>query len=120
MARVAAARMPHARVLQADAVPLPFADGTFDRVVTGHFYGHLLPDERAAFLAEADRVADELVVVDTAQRAGVPAEGWQERVLDDGSRHRVFKRFLGAARLREELGAGEILHEGDWFVAYRV
>jgi ubiquinone/menaquinone biosynthesis C-methylase UbiE len=120
MVRVAAARMPHARVVRADAVPLPFADGTFDRVVTGHFYGHLLPDERAAFVAEARRVGDELVVVDTAQRDGVPEEEWQERVLDDGSRHRVFKRFMTVARLREELGPGETLHEGDWFVAYRV
>jgi ubiquinone/menaquinone biosynthesis C-methylase UbiE len=120
MVRMAAARMPHARVLQADAVPLPFPGGSFDRVVTGHFYGHLLPDERAAFLTEARRVADELVVVDSARRAGVPEEEWQERILDDGTRHRVFKRFLTGARLREELGPGEILHEGDWFVVYRV
>jgi ubiquinone/menaquinone biosynthesis C-methylase UbiE len=119
MVRIAAARMPHARVLQADAVPLPFADGAFDRVVTGHFYGHLLPQERAAFLAEARRVASELVVVDSAQRAGVPEEEWQERVLGDGTRHRVFKRYLTGARLREELGDGDVLHEGDWFVVYR-
>jgi ubiquinone/menaquinone biosynthesis C-methylase UbiE len=119
MVRVAAARMPHARVVQGDAVPLPFVDGMFDRIVTGHFYGHLLPDERAAFVAEARRVGGELVVVDTAQRPGVPEEEWQERVLDDGSRHRVFKRFLTGERLRAELGAGETLHEGDWFVVYR-
>jgi ubiquinone/menaquinone biosynthesis C-methylase UbiE len=119
MVRVAAARMPHARVLQADAVPLAFGDGAFDRIVTGHFYGHLLPGERAAFVNEARRVAGELVVVDSARRARVPEEEWQERVLDDGTRHRVFKRFLTGARLREELGEGEVLHEGDWFVVYR-
>ena len=119
MVRVAAAQMPHARVLRADAVPLPFADGAFDRVVTGHFYGHLLPGERAAFVAEARRVAGELIVVDSAQRAGVPEEEWQERVLDDGTSHRVFKRFLTGARLRDELGAGEVLHEGTWFVVFR-
>jgi demethylmenaquinone methyltransferase/2-methoxy-6-polyprenyl-1,4-benzoquinol methylase len=119
MVRVAAARMPHARVVCADAVPLPFGDGAFDRVVTGHFYGHLQPAEREAFIAEARRVAGELVVVDSALRFGVPEEEWQERVLDDGSRHRVFKRFLSAHRLREELGDGDVLHEGDWFVVYR-
>jgi ubiquinone/menaquinone biosynthesis C-methylase UbiE len=119
MVRVAAARMPHARVVQGDAVPLPFPDRSFDRLVTGHFYGHLLPAERAAFLAEARRVAAELVVVDTARRPGVPAEEWQERVLDDGSRHRVFKRFLSGKRLREELGDGDVLHVGAWFVVYR-
>jgi len=116
MVRVAAARMPHARVLRADAVPLPFADGTFDRLVTGHFYGHLLPEERRAFLAEARRVADGIVVVDSALRPGVPGEAWQERILDDGSRHRVFKRYLSGAGLVEELGGGEVLHEGGWFV----
>jgi ubiquinone/menaquinone biosynthesis C-methylase UbiE len=119
MVRIASARMPRARVLQGDAVPLPFPDGAFDRLVTGHFYGHLRPDERAAFVAEARRVAGELVVVDSAPRAGVPAEEEQERMLDDGSRHRVFKRFVDAATLRDELGPGEVLHEGDWFVVYR-
>jgi ubiquinone/menaquinone biosynthesis C-methylase UbiE len=119
MVQVAAARMPHARVVQGDAVPLPFPDGAFDRVVTGHFYGHLLPDERAAFAAEARRVAGELIVVDSARRAGLAEEEWQERTLDDGSQHRVFKRYLTGERLREELGDGDVLHEGSWFVVYR-
>src|SRR6185503_13899800 len=50
------------------ALPPAFADGSFDRVLTGHFYGHLLPDERTAFLAEARRVAGDLVIVDSAER----------------------------------------------------
>jgi SAM-dependent methyltransferase len=119
MVQVAAARMPHARVVQGDAVPLPFPDGAFDRIVTGHFYGHLQPDERTAFVAEARRTARELVVVDSARRHGVAEEEWQERMLDDGSRHRVFKRFLTGERLRDELGDGDVLHEGAWFVVYR-
>jgi hypothetical protein len=32
--------------------------------------------------------------VDTAQRPDTPAERWDERRLNDGSAHRVFKRFL--------------------------
>jgi demethylmenaquinone methyltransferase/2-methoxy-6-polyprenyl-1,4-benzoquinol methylase len=119
MVRIASARMPHARVVVGDAMPLRFDDGSFDRLVTGHFYGHLLPDERRAFVAEARRVALELVIVDSARRAGVPEEETQERVLDDGSRHRVFKRYLSGERLREELGDGDVLHEGHWFVVYR-
>ena len=119
MVRIASARLPHARVVVGDAMPLPFDDGSFDRLVTGHFYGHLLPDERRAFVAEARRVAPELVIVDSAGRPGVPEEETQERVLDDGSRHRVFKRYLSGERLREELGDGDVLHEGHWFVVYR-
>ena len=116
MMRVAAARMPHVRVVQGEAVPLPFADGEFDRLFTGHFYGHLLPDEREDFLSEARRVAGDVVVVDSARRPDVAAEEWQERALSDGSRHRVYKRYFTGAQLAEELGGGEVLHEGEWFV----
>ena len=117
MVAVAAERLPHARVVQGDAVPLPFGDGEFDRIHTGHFYGHLLEDERAAFLRESRRVAKQLVVVDSARRPGVGAEEWQERTLNDGSRHRVYKRFFSAAELQDELGGGDVLHDGHWFVA---
>lgn len=117
MVRVAADRVPHARVLEGDAVPLPFADGAFDRVFTGHFYGHLLPGEREAFLAEARRVARGLLIVDSALREDVDPQEWQERVLDDGSSHRVYKRFFTGEGLVDELEGGEVLHAGRWFVA---
>lgn len=116
MVRMAAVRLPHARTVQGDAVPLPFAAGEFDRVFSSHFYGHLLRDEREGFSSEARRVGGEIVVVDAARRRDVAAEEWQERVLNDGSRHRVYKRFFDGDELAEELGGGEVLHEGDWFV----
>ncbi len=116
MVAVAQSRLPQGVALTGDALALPFADGAFDRVLTGHFYGHLPPDERAAFLAEAARVAGELVVVDSARRPDTPAETWDERTLNDGSRHRVFKRYLTAAQLTEEMG-GRALLAGRWFVA---
>jgi demethylmenaquinone methyltransferase/2-methoxy-6-polyprenyl-1,4-benzoquinol methylase len=119
MVEIAAGRMPGATVVRADAVPLPFAAGAFDRVFTSHFYGHLLDGEREAFVAEARRVAGELVVVDSALREGVAPEQWEERILDDGSRHRVYKRFFRGAALAEELGGGEVLHDGRWFVVVR-
>jgi SAM-dependent methyltransferase len=120
MVEVAAARVPGARIVQGDAVPLPFADGEFDRVFTGHFYGHLLPGERERFLAEARRVGRELVVVDAALHDGVDAEQWQDRVLDDGTRHSVYKRFFTGDGLARELGGGDIRHDGRWFVAVAV
>ena len=119
MVEVASARLPDAQVVQGDAVPLPFAEGEFDRVFTGHFYGHLLADERERFVAEARRVARELVVVDSALHDGVDPEEWQERVLNDGTRHRVYKRYFRGAALAAELGGGEVLHDGRWFVAVR-
>jgi demethylmenaquinone methyltransferase/2-methoxy-6-polyprenyl-1,4-benzoquinol methylase len=118
MVAIAQGRLPDGIAIVGDALALPFADGAFDRVFTGHFYGHLPPDERAEFLAQARRVAAELVVVDSALRPGVEPEEWQERVLDDGSRHRVFKRFLTGEQLAAEIG-GTVLHDGDWFVAAR-
>jgi ubiquinone/menaquinone biosynthesis C-methylase UbiE len=117
MVEVAAGRIAHARIVHGDAVPLPFADGEFERVFTSHFYGHLLPAERESFLAEARRVAGQIVIVDSALRHGVDPEEWQERVLNDGSRHRVYKRFFTGPELAAELGGGEILHTGRWFVA---
>jgi ubiquinone/menaquinone biosynthesis C-methylase UbiE len=116
MVEIAAARLPHGRAVQGDAVPLPFEDRSFDRVFTGHFYGHLLDDERERFLAEARRVADELVVLDSALRDDVEPEEWQERKLNDGSRHRVYKRFFTPDGLLDELGGGRVLHAGRWFV----
>jgi ubiquinone/menaquinone biosynthesis C-methylase UbiE len=116
MVEVASGRLPDARVVQGDAVPLPFADGEFERVFTGHFYGHLLAGERERFVAEARRVAPQLVVVDSALHDGVDPEEWQERVLKDGTRHRVYKRYFRGAELAAELGGGEVLHDGTWFV----
>ena len=116
MVEVAAARAPGVRVVQGDAVPLPFGDGEFERVFTSHFYGHLLPGERERFVAEARRVGGQLVVVDSGRRDDVPAEEHQQRVLNDGSRHTVYKRFFEPDELAAELGGGELLHSGRWFV----
>jgi len=116
MVAIAAARVPGARMLRGEAVPLPFADGAFDAVFTAHFYGHLDRSERAAFLDEAHRVAPRLVVVDSARRPDGPGEAWQERELRDGSRHAVYKRWFEARGLAAELGGGVVLHDGPWFI----
>ena len=117
---LAIARGRLARVVEGDALDPPFADGSFERVSAGHFYGHLREDERVRFLARARRLAPEVLVIDSARRDDVPAERMDERVLNDGSRHTVFKRWLDPAQLRGELGGGELVHAGHWFVAARV
>jgi ubiquinone/menaquinone biosynthesis C-methylase UbiE len=117
MVEIASSRISDGRVICAEAQPLPFGDGEFERVFTSHFYGHLLERQRTEFLAEAARVAGELVVVDSALREGVAAQEWQERVLSDGSRHRIFKRYFDADELAAEIGGARVLHAGRWFVA---
>ena len=119
MIDVAQAQVPHARFVQGDAIELPFEDGAFDRLLTSHFYGHLEGADRGRFLAEARRVARELVVVDSALRPGVEPEERQERRLNDGSRWQVYKRYFTPGELLDELGGGETLHAGRWFVAVR-
>jgi SAM-dependent methyltransferase len=116
MVEIARERVPDGRFVQGDAMELPFEDGSFDRVFTGHFYGHLQGDARAAFLAQVDRLAPELVIVDSAVRPDHEREEWQTRVLNDGSRHQVYKRYFDADELAAELGGGTVLHSGDWFV----
>jgi ubiquinone/menaquinone biosynthesis C-methylase UbiE len=116
MLEVGGEQAPRATFVQGDALELPFEDGAFERVFTSHFYGHLEEDERARFLAEARRVAPELVVFDAALQGGEPRFEWQDRVLEDGSRWTVYKRFFTGAGLLDELGGGAVLHEGRWFV----
>ena len=119
MLEVAGARMPIATLVQADALPLPFPDASFDRVFTAHFYGHLEEPDRTHFLAEARRVAPELVVVDAAVRPDRDRVGTQERILNDGTRWEVYKRYFEPDDLIAELGGGETLFAGRWFVAVR-
>jgi ubiquinone/menaquinone biosynthesis C-methylase UbiE len=118
MARLARSRIPGSMVVLGDALRLPFADRSFERVLTGHFYGHLGRDEREAFLSEASRSAGELVVVDAALRPELVPELWEERLLNDGSRHRIYKRYFAAEELADEID-GETLMAGEWFVAAR-
>lgn len=119
MLAVARAQVPGATFVEGDGLELPFPDGAFERIFTGHFYGHLAGEERDRFLAEAGRVAEELVVVDAALRDEVDAEEWQERILKDGSRHQVYKRYFTGEGLAEELGGGVVLLAGRWFVVVR-
>jgi demethylmenaquinone methyltransferase/2-methoxy-6-polyprenyl-1,4-benzoquinol methylase len=116
MVAIAQARLPHGVALTGDALALPFADGAFERLHAAHFLGHLEGADRERFLAEARRVAREVVVVDSALRDGVAPEERQERVLGDGSRHEVYKRYFTAEELLRELGGGQALYDGRWFV----
>ena len=80
MLAIAAERLPHATLVEGDGLALPFPDEAFDRVVSGHFYGHLGAGQRPTFLHQARRVAPELVIVfvpgptsESARRLSRPA-----------------------------------------------
>jgi len=110
---------PRATFVQGDALALPVPNESFERVFTAHFYGHLDEQERERFLAEAHRVARELVVVDSSRESSEQDEAHQERVLNDGSRWQVYKRWFTSEALAAELGGAETLFAGRWFVAVR-
>ena len=75
-----------------DALDPPAGD--YERIFSSHFYGHLDEAQRERFKALA--AGRELVVVDSALRPGQPDEAWQERTLNDGSTHSVYKRWFTA------------------------
>ena len=117
MLEVARRRNPRARFVKGDALALPFRDGAFDRVFSSHFYGHLEDGERLRFLSEVRRVAPELVLVDAALHGGKERAEWQDRILKDGSSWKVYKRFFSPETLASEVGGGDVIHAGRWFLA---
>jgi demethylmenaquinone methyltransferase/2-methoxy-6-polyprenyl-1,4-benzoquinol methylase len=115
MIAVAQERLPETTFVQGDALELPFEDGSFERVFSSYFYCHLEEGDRERFLAEARRVAPELVIVGSHAQAGEQQERWDERVLSDGSRWTVFKRVFVPEELAAEIG-GRVLHASRYFV----
>jgi demethylmenaquinone methyltransferase/2-methoxy-6-polyprenyl-1,4-benzoquinol methylase len=119
MLAVAQQQVPGAQFVQGDALALPFPNDSFERVFASYFYCHLEENERQLFLAEARRVAPELVVVASRWDEDDPRERWEERVLNDGSRWEVYKRVFEPEQLADELGGGDVLFAGRWFVTVR-
>jgi ubiquinone/menaquinone biosynthesis C-methylase UbiE len=115
MLDVAREQVPGATFVQGDALELPFEDGAFERVFSSYFYCHLEEEDRVHFLAEAKRVAPELVIVGSRLQPDEQAERWDERVLKDGTRWRVFKRVFDPEALARELD-GRVLHQSHYFV----
>ena len=118
MLEVAREQAPRARFEHGDALSLPFEDAAFDRVFTSYFYCHLEDGERERFLAEARRVASELVVVASIRGDGDEPERWEDRRLKDGSEWQVYKRVFAGPDLAAEL-EGEVVFQGRWFVVVR-
>jgi hypothetical protein len=98
---------------------LPFADGAFDLAFSSDIYSHIdTAAAHAEFVAEALRVASELVVLEQSWRPGREREAWELRRLLNGSEYRVFKRYLTADELARELNGVVVLGSAE-FVAVR-
>jgi ubiquinone/menaquinone biosynthesis C-methylase UbiE len=117
MLDIARERVPWADFVRGDALNMQFADGSFDLVFASNFYGLLREAERKRFLDESRRIAGEIVLVEPTQLFSQSArsEGWEERVLSDGSRYTIYRRYFTAEGLAEELG-GRVLLAGKWVV----
>jgi ubiquinone/menaquinone biosynthesis C-methylase UbiE len=115
MIEVAREQAPDAEFITGDALELPFEDSAFDRLFTSYFYCHLEEDDRRRFLAQARRIARELVVVASIHDDRDEPERWEERTLRDGSRWQVYKRVFAPNDLAKELG-GRVLHANRYFV----
>jgi SAM-dependent methyltransferase len=107
--------LPHVPAVRADALRLPLADESVDRLFAAHLYGLLLPEECRDLLAEARRVAREVLILDAGRPEGVLAAEWQERTLHDGTHYQVFRRHFDAATLAAEVG-GHVLFNGTFYV----
>jgi ubiquinone/menaquinone biosynthesis C-methylase UbiE len=118
MIEVARKQAPAATFVCGDAFALPFRGGDFERVFSSYFYCHLEEADREQFLAEARRVAPELVIVGSRPGDGDERLRWEERRLQDGSRWTVYKRVFTGDDLAAELD-GVVVFEGEWFVVVR-
>ena len=109
MIRRAAAKMAHALFVQANAVSLPFAAGSFDAMAGAFFLHHIAPDKRPAFFRESRRVLGEgrlaLVTTSHADIAGNPMARFFEGFVEiDRARFPDIPEILG---WMERAGFGE-------------
>lgn len=56
---------------------------------------------------------------DDSRNEQTPEARVEERILSDGSRWEIYKRWFTGAGLAAELGGGEVLHDGRCFVVVR-
>jgi SAM-dependent methyltransferase len=118
MLALARTRLPRASLVQALFPPLPLSGGVADVLFAANFYGLLRDGERAMFLAEARRVARELIVLDLRSDQDAPTEQFESRDIGDGSIYQIYRRRFTPESLRAELG-GELLYPGRYFLVVR-
>jgi Methyltransferase domain len=113
--RVLQGDLPRIPAVRADACRLPLRDLAVHRIIATHIYGILPPAQSGTFLAEAHRVSQELIVLDSGRPSGVPAEQTQRRSLGGDASFEIHRRHFDADALAEELG-GHVVFSGRFYV----
>jgi SAM-dependent methyltransferase len=111
-------QLPRLPAVRADGMCLPIKDKAVARLFSAHLYGLLQAEECRAFLLEARRVADEVVILDAGRPIGVSAEEWQSRSLPAGGSYRIYRRHFDPETLADEVG-GEVAFAGRFYVLVR-
>ena len=76
-----------------------------------------LDDFRRRLYSYLGRIRKDLVALETSVAARREhGEGFQERVLTDGSRHSIYRKYFSPEDLSRELGNARVLFSGDHFV----
>ena len=109
------------RFVQGDGLALPFEDDSFDRVLTGHFYGHLDDRQRRAFLAEATTRAPESSSSSTRRARTHPCRrSGRSGSCTTARPGRSTSGTSTPTSCSSEIGGvGDVLLAGDWFVVVR-
>jgi ubiquinone/menaquinone biosynthesis C-methylase UbiE len=113
MLHVARARVPAARLVQADATTLPFRDASFDAVSASFVLSHL--DDHETALAEAHRVlkhGGRFAMTSWAADSDPSAEAWRE-LLADAVPREVLKAAVSRVLPREaQLDSAPAVEDG--------
>ena len=113
-----AAPAPHASLRQGDALALPFPDDSFDRVFTGHFYGHLEVPERDSSSRGAAR-GSRARLVDASKDPAASTSTCRRASSATARPGRSTSATSPGRGSLTELGGGDVLFEGAWFVVVR-
>ncbi len=119
MLAIARERLPDTTFVAGDALNLPFGDNAFERAFVCVTYGVLPASKQRRLLQEAFRVAQELILVEATIREGLEPFEQQIRRLPDGSYFLLDRHYYTPEQLAAELGDGEVLLAGRYFVMMR-
>ena len=119
MLAIALGRVPQATAVRAEAPPLPFPDGAFERVFSSHFYDHL-PARGAAALPGGGTPRRAGARSRAAARGRGTARGPRSARSRTGRATRSTRPSSRPTRSIAELGGGKLLYEGPIFLVARL